>query len=92
VVAQMTSAGWILIAIGAVIIWLDAYAIRRVFTSSFYEAGQRWAQAALILFVPIIGAFLALYLSRENVPLFQKPPVDHVKDIDPTCSDIDYHG
>ncbi|MES2048244.1 MAG: hypothetical protein V4447_07580 [Pseudomonadota bacterium] len=88
----MTSAGWIFIAIGAVIIWLDAYAILRVFTSPFYEPGQRWAQAALILFAPIIGASLALYSSRENVSLFQKPPVDHVKDIDPTCSDIDYHG
>jgi hypothetical protein len=88
----MNSAAWPLIAICAFILCLDVFAMRKIFTSSFYDRGQLWAQVALILFVPIIGASLALYLSREDVPLFQKPPVDHVQDIDPTCSDIDYHG
>lgn len=88
----LTSAEWIFLGTGVVVLGVDALAVKRVFASPFYEPVQRWAQAALILFVPIFGAALALYLSRENVPLFQSQPVDHVKDIDPTCTDIDYHG
>jgi hypothetical protein len=59
-----------LIVLGAFILCLDVFAMRTIFTSSFYDRGQHWAQAALILFAPIIGASLALYLSREDVPLF----------------------
>lgn len=90
--STLTSTGWILLALAVVTLALDAIAVRKVLTSPFYEPTQRWAQAALILFVPIFGAYLTWYLARENVPLFQSPPVDHVKDIDPTCGDIDYHG
>ncbi|MES2161153.1 MAG: hypothetical protein V4476_08375 [Pseudomonadota bacterium] len=88
--AQLTWIEWSLGALGAGTLLYDAVAIRRVCTSSFYSPAQRWAQAALILFLPIIGAYIALYMARENVPLFQTPPVDHVQDIDPTCSDFDY--
>lgn len=88
----MSSAGWLFLALVAATLGLDAYAIRKVLASPFYEPGQRWAQAVMILLVPLGGAWFALYLSRDVVPLFQSPPVDHVKDIDPTCSDIAYHG
>jgi len=88
----LISTGWILFALAVITLGLDAFAIRRVFTSPFYEPLQQWTQAALILFVPIFGAYLALYFAREHIPLFQSPPVDHVKDIDPTCGDVDYHG
>jgi len=88
----LTSTGWILLALAVVTLGLDAFAMRKVFASPFYEPEQRWAQAALILLVPIFGAYLAWYLAREHTPLFQSQPVDHVKDIDPTCEDIDYHG
>ena len=86
----MPATAWTLLALFALILCLDAYAIRKVLASSFYGPGQLWAQAALILLVPILGAYLALYLCRGDMPMFQTPPVDHVQDIDPTCSDIDY--
>jgi len=88
----MSPAGWTLVALGTATLCLDAYAMRKVFTSSFYSRGQHWAQTALILLLPLAGAWLALHMCREDVPLFQKSPVDHVQDIDPTCSDFDYHG
>lgn len=71
---------------------LDTYAIRKILVSDLYSPGQRWMQIMLILLVPILGASLAIYLCRSDIQLFQKPPVDHVGDIDPTCTDIDYHG
>lgn len=90
--STLTSTEWILLALAVVTLALDAIAVRKVFASPFYEPAQRWAQAALIVLVPIFGAYLTWHLAREHVPLFQSPPVDHVKDIDPTCGDIDYHG
>jgi hypothetical protein len=90
--STLTSTGWILLALAVVTLTLDAIAVRKVFASPFYEPAQRWAQAAFIVLVPIFGAYLTWYLAREHVQLFQLPPVDHVKDIDPTCGDIDYHG
>jgi len=81
---------WTFLALGALLLCLDAYAIRKVLASSLYGPGQLCAQVALILLVPILGAYLALYMCRGDVPMFQKPPVDHVQDIDPTCSDFDY--
>lgn len=88
----MSLTGWIFLMLVGVALGLDIFVIRKVFTSSFYEPAQRWAQVVLILLVPIFGAYLALYLARENMPLFQSPPADDVKNIDITCSDIDYHG
>ncbi len=79
-------------ALAVLTLALDAIAVRKVFASPFYEPVQRWAQVALIVLVPIFGAYLTWYLAREHVPLFQSPSIDHVKDIDPTCGDIDYHG
>lgn len=67
---------------------LDAITVRKVLDSPFYEPAQRWAQAALIPLVPIFGAYLTRYLARVNVPLFQSPPVDHVKNIDPEYKKI----
>lgn len=89
---QMTSTAWLLLALGIAMLCLDAYAVRKVYSSEIYEKRQFWAQTALILLVPLVGASLAIYLCRDNVPLFQKPPVDHVRDIDGTCSDVDYQG
>jgi hypothetical protein len=86
----MPATAWTLLALAALILCLDAYAMRKVFVSSLYGPGQLCAQVALILLLPILGAYLALYMCRGAVPLFQKPPVDHVQDIDPICSDIDY--
>jgi len=88
----MTIPAWILLALGTATLCLDAYAIRKIYVSELYEAHQRVAQTALILFVPVLGAFLAIYFCRGSISLFQKPPVDLVQDIDGTCSDIDYHG
>lgn len=88
----MTSTAWILLALGTAVFCLDAYAIRKVHVSELYETHQCVAQTALILLVPVLGAFLAIYLCRESIPLFQKPPVDLMQDIDGTCSDVDYHG
>jgi len=88
----LTSTEWIVLVLALITFGLDAFAIRKVFISQFYEPAQRWAQTTMILLVPIFGAYLALYLAREHTPLFQSPPVDHVRDIDPTCSDIDYRG
>jgi len=90
--STLTSTGWILVALAVVTLALDAIAVRKVFASSFYEPAQQWAQTALIVLVPIFGAYLTWHLALEHVSLFQSPPVDHVKDIDPTCGDIDYHG
>lgn len=89
--STLTSTGWLLVILAVLALGLDAIAMRKVFSSPSYEPAQRWAQAVLIMLVPIFGAYLAWYLAREHAPLFQAPPVDHVKDIDPTCGDIDYH-
>ncbi|MRW84766.1 hypothetical protein GJ698_11790 [Pseudoduganella sp. FT26W] len=83
---------WFFIALATVALALDAYAIRKVFTSSFYEPAQRWGQTALILLVPLFGAYLTLYLAREHGTQFQSQPADHLQEIDGTCGDIDYHG
>jgi membrane protease YdiL (CAAX protease family) len=88
----MNSVSLILLVLALAVLWLDVVAARKVLAASIYSQGQLWAQAALILFLPLLGAALALYLCREDLPLFQKPPVDDVRDIDPTMSDFDYHG
>jgi hypothetical protein len=88
----MNSVSLILLVPALAVVWLDVVAARKVLAVSIYSRGQLWAQAALILFLPLLGAALALYLCREDLPLFQKRPVDHVRDIDPTMSDFDYHG
>lgn len=88
----MTLTAWILLVLGIATLCLDAYAIRKVYMSGLYETHQCVAQTALILFVPVLGAALAIYLCRESLPVFEKPPVDLLQDIDGTCSDVDYHG
>lgn len=88
----MTSTAWLRLVVGTALLCLDVYAVRKVYTSELYEKNQFWTQTALILFVPLLGAFLALYLCRDNIPMFQKPPADHARDIDGTCSNVDYHG
>jgi hypothetical protein len=84
----MGTAEWILTALAATLLWLDLFAIRKLFTSSFFEPRQRWVQLGLIIFLPMVGAWLTLYFCRENVAMFQHPPVDHVRDIDPMTVDI----
>ena len=88
----MNSVSLILLVPALAVVWLDVFAERKVMAASIYSRGQLLAQAALILFLPLLGAALALYLCREDLPLFQQPPVDHVRDIDSTMSDLDYHG
>lgn len=88
----MTSTAWLRLVVGTALLYLDVYAVRKVYMSELYEKNQFWAQTALILFVPLLGAFLALYLCRDNIALFQKPAADHARDIDGTCSNVDYHG
>ena len=88
----MTSVSLILLVLALAVLWLDVLAARKVLAASIYSRGQLWAQAVLILFLPLLGAALALYLCREYVPLFQKRPVDHLQDIGSTMNDFDYHG
>lgn len=88
----MIGAELILLAFGAVVLCFDAYAVRRIYLSKLYKPSQLWAQTGLILFVPLFGAYLAIYLCRDRIALFQKPPVDLVQDIDGTCGNTDYHG
>jgi hypothetical protein len=88
----MPATAWTLLALAALILCLDAYAVRKVLASSLYGPGQLCAQVALILLLPLLGAYLALTMCRGDAPLFRKPPVDHVQDIDPSCDDFDYHG
>ena len=87
---QMTALAWILVGAGVATLSLDVYAIRKVFASSFYDPGQRRAQAALILFFPLGGACLALYLCRDDIPCFQPTSVDYAVNVDPSHADIDY--
>lgn len=89
---QMTWTVWLLLGVGVATLCLDAYAVRKVYLSEVYEKSQFWAQTALILVVPLLGAFLTIYLCRENLLLFQKPPADDLRDIDGTWSNVDYHG
>ncbi|MQA40579.1 hypothetical protein [Rugamonas aquatica] len=83
---------WLLIMLALVLSGLDAYALRQVLSSPFYTSGQRWAQAALVLLIPLIGATLVIYMARHELPSDGTWPVDHMGDIDPTCSVVDYHG
>jgi hypothetical protein len=82
---------WTLVAVTAAMVALDAYAIRKVFMSPFYDPGQRWAQAALILLFPLGGACLTLYLCRDDMPMFQPTPVDHAIDGDSSHVDGAHH-
>jgi hypothetical protein len=86
----MTALAWILVVAGVATLSLDVYAIRKVCASSFYDPGQRRAQAALILFFPVGGACLALYLCRDDIPCFQPTSVDHAVDAVSSNIDIDY--
>lgn len=88
----MTLIAWIPLASGAATLCLDAYAVRKVYLSGLYEKSQLRAQTALILCLPLLGAFLAIYLCRDNIPVFQRPAADDVTDIDGTSSNVDYHG
>ena len=85
------SARGILVALGAVTVALDAYAIRRLFMSPFYETRQRWAQAAIVLCAPLAGAWMILYMAREKVPMFQKSPLDHTANFDLSAGDFGHH-
>lgn len=87
----MTILAWILVAVAAATVALDAYAIRKVFMSSLYDPGQRWAQTALILFFPVGGACLALYLCRDDVAMSYPTSVGHAVEIDPSNVDLTHH-
>lgn len=88
----MTATELIMLACGAAVLCFDVYAVRRIHLSKLYEPTQLLAQAVLILLVPLLGAYLAVYLCRDRIELFQKPPVDLVQEINGTCSNTDYHG
>lgn len=88
----MTGTELILLTCGAAVLCIDAYAVRRIHLSKLYEPSQLLAQTVLILLVPLLGAYLAVYLCRDRIELFQKAPVDLVQEIDGTCSNTDYHG
>jgi hypothetical protein len=89
---EITSISVSLLVLALFVLWLDLSAVRKVWAASIYSQGQLWAQVALILFLPLLGAALALYMCREDVPLFQGQRSDHSRDIDSTTSDLDYHG
>lgn len=89
---EMMSSGAILSAIAVLTLGLDVYALRRVFISPFYNTGQRYAQAAIILCIPLAGAYVTIYMARDSVQMFQKPPMDFVTDIDPMSSDVEMHA
>ncbi|UUZ48214.1 hypothetical protein LP420_35800 [Massilia sp. B-10] len=62
---NITPAQWIFLALAMACLCLDAYAIRKIFASPFYEPAQRWAQATIIVLVPVFGAYLTLYLALQ---------------------------
>lgn len=77
-----------LLALGAATLLLDAWAAWKVFTSSFYEPRQRRAQLALILLLPIAGAWLVLHMARADLPPIKSRPVNHRKHLDVTSNDL----
>jgi hypothetical protein len=87
---SMISANGILAALGVFTLSLDIYAVRKVFLSPYYSAGQRYAQAAIIVCLPIAGAYVTIYLARADVPMFQSPPVDSFANIE-VYSDYSHH-
>jgi zinc transporter ZupT len=88
----MTAAGKLLVALGAGAICVDIYAVYRVIRSASYSRAQCVAQAALIICVPFVGAWVAIFMARDAVPMFQSRPVEHVSGIGPDSDTIDYHG
>lgn len=86
----MALAAGLFLALGIAVLCLAGYAIRKIHVSGLYGPGQLWAQTALILLIPFLGAFLAIHLCRDRVPLFQQLPADDARDMD--CSNVDYHG
>ncbi|MFL6658411.1 MAG: hypothetical protein ACJ8GW_10095 [Massilia sp.] len=85
---EMPAGEWVLLGLGALALVLDVFAIRKVFVSPYYDRSQRWAQAAVILFIPLFGAYLALFLAREKLPPLEGPPADHVRGLDVTSADL----
>lgn len=78
----------VLLVLGALVLLLDAWAAWKVFTSSFYEPRQRWVQLAMILLLPIAGAWLALHMARADLSPIKSRPVNHRKYLDGTSSDL----
>lgn len=85
---QLALATWILLALAALTLCLDAWAIAKLCMSPFYEPGQRWAQAALVLCVPVAGALLVLYMAHDSIPVFQSPPMQHDPNFTCTAGDL----
>lgn len=90
----MTAAEGLLVALAACTLSLDAYAVWRVVKSGYYSRAQFLGQVALIVCAPVIGAWLAIYMARTDVPVFKTPRVEQVSDTgtDGDCSNVDYHG
>lgn len=68
--------------LAAIALALDMVALRRLWTSAFYERRQQWLQSVLVLLLPVAGAWLILYLCRTEMPKFQAPPRDSLGDFD----------
>lgn len=86
----MVSANGILAALGVITLGLDIYAVRKVCKSPYYSAGQRYAQTAIIVCLPLAGAYVTIYLARADVSMFQSPPVDSFANIE-VYSDYTHH-
>ena len=46
--------------LAAIALALDMVALRRLWTSAFYERRQQWLQSVLVLLLPVAGAWLIL--------------------------------
>jgi hypothetical protein len=74
----MTLAALISLAIFLALAGLDCWAIWKVIRSSFYSNGQRLAQIAIVILVPLLGSLLVLYLARPQPSVSSgKYPVEH---------------
>ncbi|MCC2957725.1 hypothetical protein LK542_19075 [Massilia sp. IC2-477] len=71
----------VLLALCAAVLLLDAWAAWKLFRSPFYDAGQRGIQLALVLLLPVAGAWVVLYMARKDLPPVRSHPVDHVQDL-----------
>ncbi|SFI17011.1 hypothetical protein SAMN04515618_11269 [Collimonas sp. OK307] len=89
---QISPFGLIVTGIIFVVCCLNCVAIWKSFHSSYYSRAQQWGHVGIVLLVPVLGAFLTLYLSRQETPTAHSRPVDGLDGVDSTCSDFDYGG
>jgi hypothetical protein len=68
----------VIASIGAIVVGINGYVCTLVFRSAQYSSSQKCAQIALVWLVPIAGAFVAHWFSKEGALRIERTDDKHV--------------